>query len=323
MIAVVPATMPPVNPPPLTGWAMVSSWTFDPVMIVPIVLAGVAYVCGVRTLRRRGDRWPARRIAFWFAGLAVVFVGVSSSLGVYDRALFSVPAIQHMVLQMIAPVGLVLGAPTSLALRTLPVVWRRRLLRILHSRWGRFVSHPAIAFALFAITQFAFYYTAIYRWSLTNVWVHDVMHLHFVAAGFLFYWALLGIDPTPHRVRFSFKMLLVVGMGPVHILLGVPIMMSKSLFAADHYLSLMRDWGPSALEDQHIGGAILWGFGDVSAIALIGAFVVQWFRSDERTAGRTDRQLDRLYGDAATIRPWWMGDAADTPDVLGPQRDGS
>lgn len=317
-------TMPPADPPPMTMSTLLTSWTFDPAMLIPLAVAAGLYLWGVRVLRRRGVAWPTRRIVYWFLGLAVIFVGVSSSLGVYDRALFTVPAIQHMLLQMIAPVGLVLGAPTSLALRTLPKPWRRRILAVLHSPPVRLMSHPAMAFALFAITQFVFYYTPIYEGSLTNVWVHDIMHVHFVLTGFLFYWALLGIDPTPHRVRFSFRLLLIIGMGPVHILLGIPIMMSKSLFAEDFYRSLARDWGPSLLEDQHIGGAILWGFGDISAIALIGAFILQWFRSDERLAIRTDRQLDRLYGDGATLRPWWLTDNnADTPDVLGPQRDGS
>lgn len=317
------AWLPPTDLPPLTGWTVLTSWTFDPAVLVPLASAGAAYLWGVARLRRRGDAWPFRRTLFWLLGLAVVFVGVSSSLGLYDRVLFLVPAIQHMVLQMIAPVALVLGAPTSLALRALPTRGRRALLAVLHSRWGRFISHPAVAFGLFAITQFAFYYTPLYELSLTNAWVHDLMHLHFVAVGFLFYWALLGVDPTVHRMRFSLKMLLVIGMGPLHILLGIPIMMTDSVFAADFYLSLSRDWGPPVLRDQNIGGAILWGFGDVAAVALIGAFVRQWYASDQRVAHRTDRHLDRLYGDGPTIRPWWEDNAVDAPDVLGPQRDGS
>lgn len=323
MTAVSPAWLPPLDPPPLTGREMLLSWTFDPVVLVPLGFVGLGYLWGVARLRRRGDAWPIRRTVFFLLGLAVAVLGMASSLGVYDRVLFVVPAIQHMVLQMIAPVGLVLGAPTSLALRALPRRGRRLLLAVLHSRWGHVVSHPVVAFGLFAVTQFAFYYTPLYELSLTNMWVHDIMHLHFLAVGFLFYWALLSIDPTPHRVRFSLKMLLVVGMAPIHILLGIPIMMTSSLFAADFYESLARDWGPSLLEDQHLGGAVLWGFGDIAAIALIGAFVQQWFASDERTARRTDRQLDRLYGDGATVRPWWLTEAEDTPDVLGPQRDGS
>ena len=323
MIAMPLAWLPPVDAPPLTARAMLTSWTFDPAVLVPLAAAGALYLWGVHILRRRGHAWPLRRTVSWFLGLLVTFLGVSSFLGVYDRILFLVPAIQHMVLQMIAPVGLVLGAPTSLALRALPKRGRRALLAVLHSRWSRLVSHPAAAFGIFGITQFAFYYTPIYELSLTNAWVHDLMHLHFVAVGFLFYGALLAIDPSPHRVRFSLKMLLVVGMGPLHILLGLPIMMSDSLFAADFYLAVPRDWGPPVLQDQNIGGAILWGFGDIAAIALIGVFVRQWFASDERTARRTDRHLDRLYGTGTTVRPWWLTDTADTPDVLGPQRDGS
>ncbi|MEU4377561.1 MULTISPECIES: cytochrome c oxidase assembly protein [Pseudonocardia] len=323
MIHTVPAGLPPLDPPPLTVETMLFSWTFDSVVLVPLALTGVLYLWGVRRLRRRGDAWAPRRTAFFLLGLGLTVVGTASFLGVYDRVLFSVPAIQHMVLQMIAPVGLVLGAPISLALRALPAPGRRVVLAALHSHWSRLVSHPAAAFGIFAVTQFAFYYTPLYDLSLTNMWVHDVMHLHFVAVGFLFYWALLGIDPTPHRVRFSLKMILVVGMGPLHILLGVPIMMTSTLFAADYYEALGRDWGPSLLDDQHLGGAILWGFGDIAAIGLIGAFVRQWFASDERAARRTDRQLDRLYGDGPTIQPWWLSREEDTPDVLGPQRDGT
>ena len=316
-----PRWLPPLDPPPLTWHEMLTSWTFDPAVTVPLLVASALYLWGVLRLRRRGDAWSWRRTVFWLLGVLGVLIGTSSALGVYDRVLFSVPAIQHMVLQMIAPVGLVLGAPTSLALRTLPRRGRKVLLVVLHTRWIRGVSHPVTAFAIFAVTQFAFYYTPLLRLSLTNAWVHDLMHLHFVAVGFLFYWALLAVDPIPHRVRFSLKMLLVVGMAPIHILLGIPIMMTSTLFAAEFYTALDRDWGPSLLDDQHLGGAILWGFGDIAAIALIFAFTRQWYASDERTARRTDRQLDRLYGDGPTIRPWWLTDTTDTPDVLGPQRD--
>ncbi|OZM76398.1 cytochrome c oxidase assembly protein [Pseudonocardia sp. MH-G8] len=321
-----PGWLPPTDPPPLTPWRLLSSWTFDPAMLVPLAAVAIAYLWGVRVLRRRGDPWKTQRVLYFFAGLGVVFVGVSSSLGVYDRVLFTVPAVQHMLLQMIAPVGLVLGAPLSLALRTLPVPWRKRLLVVVHSRPVRFIAHPAVAFALFAITQFVYYYTPVYEASLRNVWVHDLTHVHFVLIGFLFYWSLLGIDPLPHRLPFVFRFLLVVGMAPVHIVLGIPIMMMDNLFAPDFYLELGRTWGPDPVDDQQMGGAILWGFGDVSAAALIGAFAKQWNRSDERLARRTDRQLDRAYGNATTIRPWWLPDtqpAEKGPDVRGPQRESS
>lgn len=316
------AWLPDADQPPLTLTEALTSWTLDPFVVVPVLGAAGLYLWGLQVLRRRGDSWPGLRIVWWFAGLGLVLLGTSSFLGSYDRTLFLVPAVQHMLLQMIAPVGLVCGAPVSLALRTLPRRWRLGLLRVVHSPPVRFLSHPATAFALFAVTQFVFYYSTLYQASLVNAWVHDVGHLHFVLVGFLFYWSLLGIDPVPHRPPFVFKFLLVIGMAPIHILLGIPIMMMDDLISGDYYIALGRTWGPSPADDQYIGGAILWGFGDLSAAALIGVFVRQWYRSDERLARRTDRRLDRLHGDSATITPWWLvKPGAEQDDVMGPQRD--
>ena len=300
------AWMPPADQPPLTLSRMLTAWTFDPFMVLPVLLAGGLYLWGVRMLHQRGDHWPLRRTLYWFAGLVLVFVATSSALGVYDRTLFVVPAIQHMLLQMIAPVGLAMGAPVSLAMRTFPVPWRRVVLTVVHSRPVRFVGHPAVAFAFFAITQFAFYYSPLYELSLRNVWLHDLSHVHFVLVGFLFFWALLGVDPVPHRPPFFLRFMLVLGLAPMHILLGIPIMLMKAVIAEDFYLEVARDWGPTLLDDQAVGGGVLWGFGDVSSAALIGAFVVQWYQSDEREARRVDRQLDRLHGAGQMMLPWWL-----------------
>lgn len=322
------ATMPPNDPPPLTVERMLTSWTLDPVLIVPLVAVGALYLWAVHRLRRRGDAWTSLRVWAWIGGLVVVFVGNSSALGGYDRVLFQVPAIQHMVLQMVAPVGLVIAAPMTLALRTLPPRPRRALLAVVHHSALRYLGHPVVAFAFFSITQFAYYYTPLYAASMTNVWVHDLTHLHFVLVGFLFYWSLLAIDPVPFRVPFYLRFLLVMGMAPVHILLGLPIMMMDSLIAGDYYIGLNRDWGPAILSDQHIGGAILWGFGDVSAGVLVAVFAREWSRSEERIARRTDRQLDRLYGKDAMMRPWWLADdpaAGSSVAKVGPaatRRDG-
>lgn len=300
------AWMPPTDQPPLTVSRMLTAWTFDPVMVIPVLVAAGLYLWGVRMLRRRGDTWPPSRTAYWFFGLVLVFVATSSALGVYDRTLFVVPAIQHMLLQMIAPVGLAMGAPITLAMRTFPVEWRRVVLAVVHSGPVRFIGRPGVAFALFAITQFAFYYTPLYEASLRNVWLHDFSHVHFVLVGFLFYWALLGVDPVPHRPPFFFKFMLVLALAPMHILLGIPIMLMNEVLAEGFYLEVARTWGPTLLDDQAVGGGVLWGFGDVAAAALISAFVMQWYRSDERDARRTDRALDRQYGSGPTMPPWWL-----------------
>lgn len=315
------ASLPDVVTVPLTPLRLLTSWTFDPAMLIPLAVAAAAYLWGVRVLRRRGDEWSRNRTLLWFTGLALVFLGTSSSVGVYDRVLFMMPAIQHMVLQMIAPVPLVAAAPMTLALRTVPSRWRAVLLAVVHSGPVRFLGHPGVTYLIFAVNQFLYYYTPLYEASMRNVPLHDFLHWHFVLVGALFYWSLLGIDPVPHRPPFLFRFLLVVGLAPIHILLGIPIMMMDTLVAGDYYLALGRDWGLSMMRDQYVGGGILWAFGDVSAAVLVAVFIRQWYRSDEREARRTDRQIDRIYGTGPTVKPWWLLDDQDAADVLGPQRD--
>lgn len=294
--------------PALDGLRWLTSWSVEPGVLIPLALAGALYLYGMHVLRRRGDAWSGRRALWWLVGLVVVAVATSSVLGVYDDTLFGVHSLQHMFLQMVAPAALALAAPMTLALRTLPRRPRRVLLAVTHSRPARFVAHPLVAFAIFALTQFVLYYTPLYELTLRHDWLHNVSHLHFVAVGFLFYWAILAIDPVPHRPMFILKFGLVVGMAPMHVLLGLPIMMSDRLIAPSYYVALAtaRPWGPDPIVDQNLGGAILWAFGDVSAALLIIAFLAQWYKADQRESRSIDRRLDREHGDGPTMRPWWL-----------------
>jgi cytochrome c oxidase assembly factor CtaG len=292
--------------PPLTGWRYVTTWLIEPTVVGLLIGVVALYGLGVRVLRARGDSWSNLRFLWWLLGLLLIFVATSSALGVYDDTLFSVHAVQHMFLQMVAPVLLALGAPMTLALRTLPLRARQMILAVIHTRIVSLLAHPGIAFSLFSVSQFVLYYSPLYEATLRNEWLHNASHFHFVAVGFLFFWSLLAIDPVPHRPQFTLKYFFVIGLAPMHVVLGLPIMMGDRLFAPSYYLELGRTWGPSLLEDQQLGGAILWGFGDISAGVLVAAFAAQWYRSDEREARRVDRALDRVHGSAATVPPWWM-----------------
>ena len=83
-------------------------------------------------------------------------------------------------------------------------------------------------------------------------------------------------------------------------------MMGTQVFAYDYYAALGRAWGPSLLADQQLGGSLLWALGDVTTLLFVVGVIVQWVRSDAREARRTDRQLDRINGDASTVAPWWQ-----------------
>ncbi|GAY12602.1 copper resistance protein D [Pseudonocardia sp. N23] len=278
-----------------------------------LTVAGAAYLLGVHTLRRRGVPWKRGRTVLWFVGLGLIGVSTSSAIGVYDSASFAMSAVQHMVLQMIAPAPLGMAAPVTLALRASSGRPRRILLAVLHSRYVAVVTHPLVAYVLFVITPFVLIYSSLFEIGLTNGLVHDLTHLHFVLVGALLYWPLLGIDPLPNPLPYVLRLLLVVGLGPAHIVLGIPIMLRDSLLAPGFFLAVASRWGNDPLADQKVGGGLLWIFGDVVVLFLLGGMFSQWSRSEEREQRRIDRHLDRIHGSAVTTPPWWLSAA---PDVV-------
>jgi cytochrome c oxidase assembly factor CtaG len=292
--------------PELTPARVLDTWVIDPVLATALVLAALLYLAAVRQLRRRGIPWSRARTTLWMCGLAIIFVGTSSSVGAYDTTLFTMHAVQHMLLQMLAPIPLALAAPITLALRALPRTQRGVLLRVLHSAPSRVITHPLSAYAVFTVSPFALYYSPLYEATLRSDVLHDLGHLHLILTGFLLFSVLLALDPLPHRLPYVLRLMMIIGLGPMHVLLGIPVMMGNTLFAEDYYLELGREWGPSLLSDQQTGGGLMWVFGDVVTIAFLGGIFLQWLRSDAREARRTDRHLDRLYGvDATSIPvPW-------------------
>ncbi len=290
--------------PRFTGERVFTETSLEPVAFVLTVWVAGLYLLGVATLRRRGDRWPVgRTLAFVPVGMGLFWFATSSGLAAYDTTLLSVHMVQHMVLSMLVPLALALGAPVTLALRTLPARPRRWLLVCLHSRVARVLSFPPLAFLLYVVSPWALYFTGWYDASLRSAYVHEMMHVHLVLVGSLFFWPLVGADPVPGRVGYPFRVLLAVLTLPFHAFLGVTIMGQTSLIAGEWYRALrdgpMGSWLPPALDDQHLAGGILWGSGDLVGLAFFVVLFVQWVRSSTREAAREDRRLDLLEARAA------------------------
>lgn len=280
--------------PAITVERVFTAWSFDPFPVALITLTGAAYLLGVWVLRRRGDRWSTwRSLSFLVGGLGSLLVATCSSLATYDTVLLSMHMGQHMVLSMVAPVFLALGAPVTLALRTLPATLRRWLLGLLHSRFAAMVAFPPVAFALFVASPWVLYFSSLYEATLRSGVLHDLLHLHFVVVGCLFFWPLLGLDPLPGRVAYPFRLLTIFATLPFHAFLGVTIMSMQDLLARNWYLSLDRAWPPMPRDDQHLAGAILWGAGDVVGSLFFAVLFVQWVRQSIGEATRVDRRLDR------------------------------
>jgi putative copper resistance protein D len=278
--------------PPLTPVTFFTEAEPVSIATLSVVLAGGAYLWGARRLRRRGDAWSTGRTAVFLIGLALLATVLSSGIEAYDTSLLSVHMVQHMVLSMVAPIFLALGAPVTLALRTLPHGAREALLRVLHSRVARILAFPLVSFGLYVASPFVLYFSGLYRVSLEYPTVHTLVHVHLVAVGCLFYWPLIGQDPLPGRVPYPARALLMFLSTPFHTVLGLTVMQSSELLGGDWYPSLGLSWlDPAA--NQRLAGGILWAGGEFVAVAMLGALIVQWMRASEREARRIDRALDR------------------------------
>jgi cytochrome c oxidase assembly factor CtaG len=285
--------------PPFDLSRVLSEWGLAPVPLVVTVWAAGLYLVGVGALRRRGDAWPVgRTIMFVGVGTGLFYVVTSSGLAAYDTTLLSVHMVQHMVLSMLVPLALALGAPVTLALRTLPARPRRWLLAVLHSRVAKVLSFPPLTLIVYVVSPWALYFSGWYAASLDSAALHELMHVHLVVVGALFFWPLVGVDPVPGRVGYPFRLLLAVLTLPFHAFLGVTIMGQSTLLGGDHYLALREQaaysWLPDALDDQHLAGGLLWASGDLIGLVLFGVLFVQWVRSSMREAEREDRRLDLM-----------------------------
>lgn len=278
--------------PPITLGRVLTWWTLDIVSAALVVTAGGAYLIGVRRLARRGRSWRASRSVSFSAGLAVLAFATLSGLARYDTVLFSVHVGQHLLLGMAAPILLALGAPVTLALQASNRRTQVTLLKILNSPPVRAMTHPLVAFVIFTGSLFVLYFTGLYELSLRNDTVHAWVHIHFVISGVLFFWVIVGLDPGGWPIPHWTRILLVFLAVPAHAVVGVAILNSNQVIAADWYASLPHDWGSTALADQRTGAAMLWTVGDVLGLVAGGVVVARWIRSDQRRAARLDRQLD-------------------------------
>jgi len=284
----------------LTGWTALTGWTFEWLPALAVAVTALGYLAGVRRLRRRGDRWPVgRTVSFVGLGLGGTVLATQSFLATYDTTLFWVHMAQHMLLAMLVPIFLALGAPITLALRTLPARPRRLLLAVLHSRVAAVLTFPLVTGLIFVLNPFVLYFTGLYQATLENPLLHDWNHVHFVVVGALWYWPLLGIDPMPRRLPYGLRLLAAFAVLPFHAWLGVTVMASSTLIAGEFYADLGRSWGPSLAQDQQLAGGLLWSSGELVGLVVFAVLLVQWMRHSEREAVREDRRLDRLEAQAA------------------------
>ncbi|MEU0372180.1 cytochrome c oxidase assembly protein [Streptomyces sp. NPDC006283] len=270
----------------------------DSFFLVGCLLALGFYGWGVARLRRRGDSWPVSRTVWFTVGVLSIALMMCTKLNDYGMVMFSVHMVQHMVISMLSPIVLLLGAPITLALRALPVAGRGRkgprevLLMLLHSRYMRIVTHPAFTIPLFIASLYGLYFTPLFDFLMESKTGHVAMMVHFLAVGLVFFWPIMGVDPGPHRPGYVMRMLELFAGMPFHAFFGIALMMATEPMIGA-YRNPPASLGIDALSDQNAAGGIAWAFSEIPSVLVLIALVFQWYRSDQRQAKRRDRAADR------------------------------
>jgi cytochrome c oxidase assembly factor CtaG len=292
--------------PPLTLVRVLTAWRVDLPAVLGVLLLAVLYVLAVR----RTGSWPPGRTLSFLAGLATVLVVTCSFLGIYDGTLFWVRAVQTTVLLMVTPLLLALGAPVTLLMRSVREPVAERLRRLGRGRTARGLTFPLVMTILLVAPPFLLYFTPLYELCLRDPAVDAVVKALLIAAGFVYFWTRVQLDPTPrkdpHLVSVWIALTEVIFDGA----LGLAIWLGP-LIAPDYYHAVARSWGPDVRIDQIIGAGVLWIGGDVAGLPFVGALFVRWSRDDQRKAKEIDRQLDEEEAAApetATTGLWWEND---------------
>ena len=312
-------TQPPVNPAlankatdpvvaltgiamqkPPTPWRIFIEYIPDGTFLGLLILATALYIRGVLVLSRRGDKWPVGRTVAFICGIAFADFATSGGLGIYSHFAFSYHMIAHMVLGMIAPIGFVLSAPITLALRTLPAGrtesergLRGSLISIIHSRYSVIITNPVTALAIFDGSLFGLYLTPAFGVLMRSHSGHLLMDIHFVLAGYLFFYVIIGVDVNPRKIPHIVRIIVLFAAMSIHAFFSITLLSTSSLVDGGYFALLHRPWNTDLLSDQHTGGAIGWAMGEIPILLALVATFLQWVRDDGREAKRIDRAADR------------------------------
>jgi putative membrane protein len=271
--------------PPVNLHTVVWEWQHGPFAIgAVVVLVAVAawYVMSVRRLEARGRHWSRWRIVSFLGGLLAVAVALAGSVATFANYTFTAHIIQHLLLMVVAPPLGALGAPMTLLLQTSRRSTKRRALRALRSHVFRVVSHPLPVFFLYYLSMYAFFLSGAIGYAMAHMWVMDLVNLGFLGGATLFWWPMVGIDPTPGGgMGHGMKIInLLIGI-PIESFLGIALMEKTTTIASIYTLASTR-----------AGGGLLWAASDLASMVGVAPIFLQWVRADARNARRIDARLD-------------------------------
>jgi cytochrome c oxidase assembly factor CtaG len=285
--------------------AFLTQWRPNVLFLVLGATAVWVYLLAVRTLRRRGDRWATGRTVSWILGWLVVVGVTSSGLGRYASADFGVHMAVHMCLNMLGPLLLVMGGFVTLIQRAAaahpqhspsgPHEW---IVALMGWPMLRRLYNPLLVFVVFVGSYYVLYLTPLFGTMMKFHWAHQLMNLHFLVIGYLYYGMLVGVDRMPREVPHVAKLGLVLAAMPFHAFFGVIIMSSNRIVADMFYRELELPWTIDLPRSQYVGGGVAWAGGEIPLLIVIIVLAAQWARQDRIEATRTDRHLDSGLDDS-------------------------
>ncbi|HVB91511.1 MAG TPA: cytochrome c oxidase assembly protein [Acidimicrobiales bacterium] len=281
-----------VSLPPLRGSQLLATrFAFVPAAMVLGAL--VLYLWGVQRAGRLRPRhpWPAGRTAAFVGGLVATSVALFSFVGSYDGELFWDHMVQHLLLIMVAAPLFAIASPLELAWRGTTGTAHLVVTEVLRSRVARVLGNPAVAFVLYAVVIPVTHLTVWFNYTLAHAPVHNAEHLVFLAVGYLFWRQIFGVDPNASRLHPALQFGYLFVAIPIDTFTGLSLdQTTREIFPA--YVALHRAWGPSLVQDLHLGGVIMWVGGDTLMLWPMIPVALHWMHQDERRAVRVDRQLD-------------------------------
>jgi putative membrane protein len=251
------------------------SWSLHPSVLLGTGLLGALYFYGIGPLRRRLGLGPPPapwQVASFCAALLVLLVSLNGPVhDLSDYYLFSIHMVQHLLLTLVFPPLLIAGLPGWL-LR--PLLVRRGVLPV-----ARFLTRPWVAAVLFSASIAVWHLGNFYDLMMRNHEVHIATHLMFMVTAILLWWPVMSPLPELPRLAPGLAMLYL-------FLVGIPMQVVGALitFADDvlypWYIAAPRTWGLSPLDDQQLGGLLMWVPGNLYMFAAIGVLFFKWARDE-------------------------------------------
>lgn len=294
---------------------MMRWWEFRPEVLLALTLAGFLFLRGWWRLRRRSDGWRRSResqaagwrLTAYLSGLIVLALALISPIDTLGGRLFSVHMVQHLLLAMLAPPLLVIANPFSTCLWGLPAPARHEVGRLLRRdaplrHLLHLVTRPGVVWMGFVVTLLGWHDPKAYDAALRNDWIHDLEHFTFFGTAMLFWWHATRAGPRIHgRLSRGFRVVYLLSTVPVTMLTGVAIAFARTPLYT-YYTTIPRVSGLTVLQDQMIGGVIMWVPGSMMTIVAALLLIAHVVRAEEEKPALPESEW---ASDETMIAPGW------------------